>query len=524
MTPDVVEGIIVGDQELDERFTSEPRCYGACEVSDNEKQALSLPPKFALYTKIDSVSVEAEIEKGLAKYRWEQMEKKEPVEEAGVVYDTATKKVYMRNLRATDFPFNKRVILPSALSEEKEVGLQHLKNNMMKSVNNYVQNDKNKQWQNLTENEKNGLRSLRKRSKDNSVVIYQTDKSGRFSIDTAENYLLACEPHVKGDETITQQDYERLESEMNAHSVIWTRILGAGHGTGHVNRIKNNMITHDCPLAPLYTLRKDHKTMDDEVKGPPVRPVCGAVSAYNQRLSHEVSKILNEVWKEEGSVCISTEDIMAGIKKANDELRNNVDNEVIVGSADVKALYPSLDVDFTVDKVCEVFYGSEVRVEGVNVEELGLYLSVSLKEDDLMEAGIAPYCPTRKSNRGRPPSITGSVLEEKKEKRFMSWKPASEQPDEVATRRMLTEALRVVLTFIMKNHVYKFDGTVRKQAKGGAIGLELTGVLAQIFMVWWDREFKARVERLGIPLYMYKRYVDDINVIVGAVEPGAKIA
>ena len=76
----------------------------------------------------------------------------------------------------------------------------------------------------------------------------------------------------------------------------------------------------------------------------------------------------------------------------------------------------------------------------------------------------------------------------------------------------------------MKNYVYKFDGTVRKQAKGGAIGLELTGVLAQIFMVWWDRELKARVERLGIPLYMYKRYVEDINVIVGAVEPGAKIA
>ena len=69
MTPDVVEGIIVGDHELDECFASEPRCYGACEVSDNEKQALSLPPKFVLYTKIDSVSVEAEIEKGLAKYR-----------------------------------------------------------------------------------------------------------------------------------------------------------------------------------------------------------------------------------------------------------------------------------------------------------------------------------------------------------------------------------------------------------------------------------------------------------------------
>ena len=105
------------------------------------------------------------------------------------------------------------------------------------------------------------------------------------------------------------------------------------------------------------------------------------MSAYNQRLSHVVSKILSEVWKEEGSVCISTEDMMAGIKKANDELTNNVDNDVIVGSADVKALYPSLDVDFTVDKVCEVFYGSEVRVEGVNVEELGLNPSKSDEKD-----------------------------------------------------------------------------------------------------------------------------------------------
>ena len=67
-------------------------------------------------------------------------------------------------------------------------------------------------------------------------------------------------------------------------------------------------------------------------------------------------------------------------------------------------------------------------------------------------------------------------------------------------------------------------GPSGNKLKEGLLVFELTGVLAQIFMVWWDREFKARVERLGIPLYMYKRYVDDINVIVGAVEPGAKIA
>ena len=57
---------------------------------------------------------------------------------------------------------------------------------------------------------------------------------------------------------------------------------------------------------------------------------------------------------------------------------------------------------------------------------------------------------------------------------------------------MLKEALRVVLTVIMKNHVYTFDGQIRKQIRGGPIGLKLTGVLAQIFMIWWDGEFTRR--------------------------------
>ena len=35
------------------------------------------------------------------------------------------------------------------------------------------------------------------------------------------------------------------------------------------------------------------------------------------------------------------------------------------------------------------------------------------------------------------------------------------------------EALRVVLTVIMKNHVFTFDNKIRKQTKGGPIWLEV---------------------------------------------------
>jgi len=125
------------------------------------------------------------------------------------------------------------------------------------------------------------------------------------------------------------------------------------------------MLSSNCPLAPLYCLRKDHKVTPDPVIGPPMRPVCGAVTSYNQHLSHLISMLLQEVWKEEPDVCLSTEDLLAGIHKVNSEPKME---EMVVGSADVKALSPNLDIDFTVEKVCDVFYNSEIKVQGTDYD------------------------------------------------------------------------------------------------------------------------------------------------------------
>ena len=62
---------------------------------------------------------------------------------------------------------------------------------------------------------------------------------------------------------------------------------------------------------------------------------------------------------------------------------------------------------------------------------------------------------------------------------------------------MFTEAMKVVLLFIMKNHLYTFDNQIKLQTEGGPIGLELTEVLAQLFMVWWDRQMVKRLEKVG---------------------------
>ena len=71
--------------------------------------------------------------------------------------------------------------------------------------------------------------------------------------------------------------------------------------------------------------------------------------------------------------------------------------------------------------------------------------------------------------------------------------------NEFIRREMLGEAIKIAVKLVMKNHVYRFNGTIRNQKYGGPIGLDLTGTIAQIVMIHWDREFKTKLNKLQMP-------------------------
>ena len=200
-----------------------------------------------------------------------------------------------------------------------------------------------------------------------------------------------------------------------------------------------------------------------------------------------------------------------------------IQEDIIIGSLDVKALYPSLDVKFTAEIVARTFYESKCMVGGIDVDELGLYLSLNMSEEDLLEADILQYCPRRKHKK-TPPVITGCATNRSKEKRFAPWKEPAEKPDNQTEiiKKMVSIALQIAIKYIMNNHIYKFDDCIKKQEKGGPIGLELTGELAGIFMSWWDRQLLTKLDKLGIKVLLYKRYVDDINIILVAPDRRAE--
>ena len=42
-------------------------------------------------------------------------------------------------------------------------------------------------------------------------------------------------------------------------------------------------------------------------------------------------------------------------------------------------------------------------------------------------------------------------------------------------------------------------------------------------MLWWDRTFMKKMNSLKLEIWLYKRYVDDGNLGLEAVEPGTRL-
>ena len=58
---------------------------------------------------------------------------------------------------------------------------------------------------------------------------------------------------------------------------------------------KDGMLTSNSKIADLKGLRKDHEVTNDPVKGPPLRPICGASESMNAPLSEILGKIIDVV-------------------------------------------------------------------------------------------------------------------------------------------------------------------------------------------------------------------------------------
>lgn len=144
-----------------------------------------------------------------------------------------------------------------------------------------------------------------------------------------------------------------------------------------------------------------------------------------------------------------------------------------------------------------------------------------LLPEEIEHQGLKEVIHQRKHRRGRPPGITTPEVRQKlheptREEDSLFTKPLR-SPNKHEERVIMAKCLELMIIASMTNHTYLFNDTVRLQTKGGAIGLEVTQALARLYMLWWDQKFLDVANRAGFEIQMYKRYVDDTNIIMKAI-------
>ena len=123
---------------------------------------------------------------------------------------------------------------------------------------------------------------------------------------------------------------------------------GAGAKWGHWSRVKSAVTSHFGPIPLLSGYPKTHKDIshldpEEQVKGPPVRPVCGASDSNNGPLSGLLSQICMQLGDEMDesihTLCISQEEMCGGMEEVNS--KRNV-KKLVVFSMDVCKMFPSM--------------------------------------------------------------------------------------------------------------------------------------------------------------------------------------
>ena len=565
-TPEIIEGVKVGDAALGPSpDPPNPLIWGGDEVktkiTPSMTTVLNMPPKTTKHEQVDILEVETNVEIMLTKMRWEQKEMKElrqdledgdhRTQEERMLdkstYNPVTGTLDFSKLRTRDLKTKRDVIVPKEGTQEEEEKMSSLKTEIMNITKEYIKDKCTPSGAPLEapfprEAEK-GIKDLQKLCEEQDLVVYETDKSGRLTINKRENYNHTMEQHTCNDREVTRQEAHLMERTLNNHTLQVARALGVGAGCtdSQAARLKAALINQDKEPPVLYGTPKDHKPVapGDEDKGPPARPICGARKAPNGQLSDLLSRLLDPMCdmeaEERGSECRSTEDMLSSLEDLNQELAQEMEDtnsdcskeEIIVGSMDVKSLYPSIDIEEATQTVKRLVTKYYHTMENINAKEAARYLALALTEDRVEKLGLEEILPARKTNRGPRPGISSpevmfTALNQEVLDAESRLGPPAREPTEaeeiVIVATMVAEAVRTAMT----NHLYQINGKWHVQSKGGPMGNSLTGVLARAVMLEWDGELQVLISGSRIDRLQDKRYVDDQVGVYRALPPGAQ--
>ena len=347
----------VFDEEKYEGITRdriEVPTIGEIHLTEEEKTILRRNPKFAILQNLQENTLKEDMEKAYSLIRMElrdedteekdtedknkedtpneeeerKQQEKEKIEKeesakTRQIYDPIERRYDERKRRVTDLTECARVILPKPLSVTREAEIETRRSVHDKVYQKYRAehcNEKGEQEDNMTWEEKTGLRSLMKRVGKGEILVMRTDKSGKMSVTNREKYLEMGREHVGEDKEVNREKIIETDKILNEHSTAWCSMWATGKDHDHQDRILQSKTSRFENRANLYLSHKDHKKEKEKT-----RPIGTANSSNTRAFANSVSDLLESVANggEDKFEVISSEDLLHHAKESNRKVCEN---------------------------------------------------------------------------------------------------------------------------------------------------------------------------------------------------------
>ena len=192
---------------------------------------------------------------------------------------------------------------------------------------------------------------------------------------------------------------------------------------------------------------------------------------------------------------------------------------------------------------------SPLSIQGVDYDELAKYLGSNLSPIEILNENISHLVYKKKSkkknklkkkmkeklNKNRKTQKKSNKKHKKEKMKKQDgaelpkykktkdqifnekWAKPKNSPNPVEKVKLIGIALERLIVVSMSNHIYSFKNVNRVQKKGGATGLDITGILADLVMIWWDKQFQELIEHCQLQMDLFVRFKDDANILADKI-------
>ena len=449
--------------------------------------------------------------------------------------------VDMRNKRATDMKGNRLVMMPGPAPPIVEAEYSTRMESWLRAFSMYKKqncdDDDVQLERNLSKSQLLGLKTTQRKVAKKEIVVLEADKGKRFVVVKEETYIAMAKDHTAGDLPVGLKEIRESQRVLSAtaKALANTLDLGSNHSRSNYERCVNNCgsSAHDVPA--LRILPKVHKG-----PGPhghlQSRPVVAAAAGVAARAGDQLADFLTPLVAAQSPRMedLSTEEVMVQLQEAQAMVRETCTKDVMVGSLDVRALYPSLDQEGSARAVADLIMRTPTKVAGIDWRSAQVFIASNMDHHELLREGIESMVPKRKNRGGKRPGKTTPELSMKKlapgdaEPAKKSKQSLWEDTDPYNTlsdldkTRLLATVMLIATRLVFKFHIYRFGGEVFRQLRGGPIGLRFTSIVARIVMDSWITLFLAALLKAGVNILGAMKYVDDINLVIQMLGLGTR--